>query len=245
MSCDCNHKVDPDSALGALTNHVARRFVQYCSGNACSQSDALDRLERLGKTTSTAFGVRVPNTQLAAFRKFAELRGMTLGQLARAAMQAALSVAPNMAPIDPDQAAKMIRAIAVAIGMPRDSLAGAVVAAVNVLVDAVESANPTPPEAAVETVSRAPAPGKRPMREDAHGHMIGAVENQLSYLAAGRRPAPPPQHEAVARTIKTPHGVVTLSAREIANCQEVGCKLEVYAVNKAIRDAARARKAKR
>ena len=41
------------------------------------------------------------------------------------------------------------------------------------------------------------------------------------------------------RAITTAHGVVTLSASEIKNCESVGAKLEDYAANKAIREAAR------
>jgi hypothetical protein len=42
---------------------------------------------------------------------------------------------------------------------------------------------------------------------------------------------------AGAKTFSTPHGQVTLSARELVTCKEVGAKPEVYAVNKAKRDS--------
>lgn len=41
------------------------------------------------------------------------------------------------------------------------------------------------------------------------------------------------------RVFKTPRGEVTLSASEIQNCETAGAKLETYAENKAIREAAR------
>jgi hypothetical protein len=43
------------------------------------------------------------------------------------------------------------------------------------------------------------------------------------------------------RAFTTSHGVVTLSASEMKNCEESGAKLEAYAENKAIREAARAK----
>lgn len=42
-----------------------------------------------------------------------------------------------------------------------------------------------------------------------------------------------------SRSFTTSHGVVTLSASEIKSCEESGAKLEAYAENKAIREAAR------
>lgn len=41
------------------------------------------------------------------------------------------------------------------------------------------------------------------------------------------------------RVVNTPHGAVTLSAREVEGCHETGAKLEDYAANKAIRAKAR------
>lgn len=41
------------------------------------------------------------------------------------------------------------------------------------------------------------------------------------------------------RVIKTPHGEVTVSAREVKNCAAQKVKIEDYAANKAIREAAR------
>lgn len=45
--------------------------------------------------------------------------------------------------------------------------------------------------------------------------------------------------EEGSREIKTPLGLVVLSAREIENCESAGAKLETYAHNKAIRERAR------
>ncbi|MES1187990.1 MAG: hypothetical protein ABUL60_29500 [Myxococcales bacterium] len=50
-------------------------------------------------------------------------------------------------------------------------------------------------------------------------------------------PDPPPAQ--LSRTFTTSRGVVTLSASEIESCKEAGAKLEAYAENKALRDAAR------
>jgi hypothetical protein len=54
---------------------------------------------------------------------------------------------------------------------------------------------------------------------------------------------PPTSTETLAteggRAFKTKRGDVTLSASEIANCEAAGAKLEEYAENKAIREAAR------
>jgi hypothetical protein len=49
----------------------------------------------------------------------------------------------------------------------------------------------------------------------------------------------PPTTAADGRVFKTAHGEVTLSVSEIKSCEETGAKLEAYAENKAIREAAR------
>ncbi len=51
----------------------------------------------------------------------------------------------------------------------------------------------------------------------------------------------PPAEAGDGRTFTTSLGVVSLSASEIKNCTDSGAKLEVYAENKAIREAARAK----
>ncbi len=60
--------------------------------------------------------------------------------------------------------------------------------------------------------------------------------------AKGALPTPPTRKDPAVgdgRTFTTSQGVVTLSASEIKNCEESGAKLEAYAENKAIREAAR------
>lgn len=61
--------------------------------------------------------------------------------------------------------------------------------------------------------------------------------------AHGGKPAPvkPPAGGGGdgSREVDTPHGLVTVSAREIKNCEDVGAKLEVYAANKALQIKAR------
>jgi hypothetical protein len=59
---------------------------------------------------------------------------------------------------------------------------------------------------------------------------------------AARRITPPETGTEISegdRVVKTPRGEVTLSAREIKNCEEKGVKVETYAENKAIRESAR------
>jgi hypothetical protein len=60
--------------------------------------------------------------------------------------------------------------------------------------------------------------------------------------AKGAAPTPPARKDEVpagGRSFTTSQGVVTLSASEIKNCEASGAKLEAYAENKAIREAAR------
>jgi len=60
--------------------------------------------------------------------------------------------------------------------------------------------------------------------------------------AKGAPPVPPtrkPTETLGGREFTTSQGVVTLSASEIKNCEASGAKLEDYAQNKAIREAAR------
>lgn len=74
---------------------------------------------------------------------------------------------------------------------------------------------------------------------------------KLSAAGGTRRAAPvPPRRTATlsapggggdAKEFQTPHGVVTLSARELAICTERGAKPEEYAANKALRESARQR----
>lgn len=59
-------------------------------------------------------------------------------------------------------------------------------------------------------------------------------------------PQPPPGNASAGAgagdlEIVTPHGTVTITAREKANCEKAGAKLETYAANKAIHLAAKAR----
>ena len=41
------------------------------------------------------------------------------------------------------------------------------------------------------------------------------------------------------RTFETPHGLITLTARELKTCKETGAKPEVYAANKARKEVAK------
>jgi hypothetical protein len=72
---------------------------------------------------------------------------------------------------------------------------------------------------------------------------IVALRERVKRLS--KAPAAPPRaprEEVVGgRTVKTSLGDVVLSSREIKNCEELGAKVETYAENKAIRDAAKAR----
>jgi hypothetical protein len=63
---------------------------------------------------------------------------------------------------------------------------------------------------------------------------------------AGKVPNAPPARGSGGdgKSFKTSHGLITLSASEIQTCEESGAKLEAYAENKAIREAARRTKGK-
>lgn len=51
---------------------------------------------------------------------------------------------------------------------------------------------------------------------------------------------PPPTGGGEGRTFNTSRGAITLTASEIKSCEDTGAKLEAYAENKAVREAARA-----
>lgn len=75
---------------------------------------------------------------------------------------------------------------------------------------------------------------------------LADMRARVKALGAGRPPpakidppAGPAGGDAGSKQFSTPHGVVTLSAREIANCAELGAKVETYAANKAVHEAAR------
>lgn len=76
---------------------------------------------------------------------------------------------------------------------------------------------------------------------------VAAMRDRVAKLRASR-PAPAPGHtpppapvndDSGSKTFETRHGTVTLSARELDNCTELGAKPEEYAANKAIRENAR------
>lgn len=78
---------------------------------------------------------------------------------------------------------------------------------------------------------------------------IAGLRARVAELRTARGLAPVRAHEAPipsasadvdgGRTFTTAHGVVKVSASEIKNCEAAGAKLEAYAENKAIREAAR------
>ena len=77
---------------------------------------------------------------------------------------------------------------------------------------------------------------------------IAGLRARVAGLRTARGLAPVRAHEAPSagdgagdggRTFHTAHGVVKISASEIKNCEASGAKLEAYAENKAIREAAR------
>jgi hypothetical protein len=73
--------------------------------------------------------------------------------------------------------------------------------------------------------------------------IMAAVTALLESLGsdAPTAPDPAPAGPAGGRTVKTSRGEITLSAREIKTCQEVGASLEAYAENRTVLDANRAR----
>src|SRR5262245_61451728 len=89
MACDCKDPVAKNSQLDAMTNGIARRFVKYCVANVCTQSEALERLERgtLTRANSKTVAFRVPRAQLDAIRRFSASRRMTVGQFGRVALR--------------------------------------------------------------------------------------------------------------------------------------------------------------
>jgi hypothetical protein len=80
---------------------------------------------------------------------------------------------------------------------------------------------------------------------------IAEMRTRVAEMRTARGLPPVRAHEAPStpstgsaadgRTITTPYGVVVVSASEIKNCEASGAKLEAYAENKAIREAARAK----
>jgi hypothetical protein len=80
--------------------------------------------------------------------------------------------------------------------------------------------------------------------------LLGATAEDVIRADPSSQPAPPsddplqaapdaPPLARLSRTFTTSRGAVTLSASEIESCKEAGAKLEAYAENKAIREAAR------
>lgn len=86
-------------------------------------------------------------------------------------------------------------------------------------------------------------PSKRQPCKRLAGEPLPELRERVKALsAAGSRTLTPPPSGAApdgARVIKTSRGDVTLTAREIKNCESTGASVEAYAENKAIRDAAR------
>ncbi len=68
---------------------------------------------------------------------------------------------------------------------------------------------------------------------------IATLRDRVKRLAKSPPGHRPPELVTDGRVIKTSRGEVTLSAREVKNCEETGAKIETYAENKAIRDAAK------
>lgn len=93
-------------------------------------------------------------------------------------------------------------------------------------------------------------PEKMQPSEELRTMPIARLRARVELFRKSPRSAPlaPPARKDPAvgegRAFTTSAGVVTLSASEIKNCEEMGAKPEAYAENKAIREAARGRKDK-
>jgi hypothetical protein len=73
---------------------------------------------------------------------------------------------------------------------------------------------------------------------------IDELRSRVKALTAAARPATRSRSAVIVesegdRVVKTSKGDVTVSAREIKNCEEKGVKVETYALNKAVRESAR------
>jgi len=155
--CDCHDPVSKGSHLDHLTRGVARKLVDYCSTHACSQSEAIARLNAapgravaLGRSQSKVVGSRVPLAQYAKIKITARAMGTTPGQLIRRALDSAFA---GGTPQDPQS---LLGQIAADLGLDPSASPADVVKAVQALCDGLDAA-PAPANAAPKPGKAAPA----------------------------------------------------------------------------------------
>lgn len=187
--CDCKEPVAPDSALDIMTRGVAKRFAQYCSGEVCSQSEAMARLEALSRgsltrANSRVVAARVPLETAKRITRFAAAHGVAPHVFVRQAL--ALMTAGPVGSPDPEG---ILADLTKALGLPEFTLPGDVLnaltdlfAALGAQVDPLEAAADAPPA----ELSRAELAAMTPA--DRGRYLIEADAARRARRAAGEKP---------------------------------------------------------
>lgn len=139
-----------------MTRGIARRFLNYCSSNACPQSEAVARLELtrgpLSRGNSKVLSARVSTQTVDKLARVAAAHRVPTHVFMRQALTMLAAGASGAAAPDPEG---VIADVTKALGLPIDSPAAAVLAAVKDLLDSLAASvpdealhqNPDPPPA--------------------------------------------------------------------------------------------------
>ncbi|HVW28102.1 MAG TPA: phage protease [Polyangiaceae bacterium] len=176
--------------------------VAICAMPATHGALPLVAASRLGTHTSRMVGTRLPNNAADAFAKLASSRGLTVGGLLR---KIVLATTPN-SPMPPIEAAKMIEAVAVALGMQKDSTAAEIVAVFDQLIAALGGAGATgdvpPADPTADSADGAPAPASASAIHV--NSVIAEVESCLREVRALKEMVFPTRDSAVKKPAAEP-----------------------------------------
>lgn len=213
----------------------------------------------MARQNPSVISTRLTDSHLAAVKQLASDQGLSLSAFARKAI-AILSNAP------PDDTSATRRNVAAALGLKPDASDDEILQAVEALLDADADLEPAdgdalqadpetpPPAAGGQVVQTSRGAVRLSASEIETCKELGAKLEDYALNKATRDAARPHHPPGVARATATgaPHrgkvvtlsngASVTLTDSEIKACADMGAKLEDYALNKSVRDAARRRR---